>query len=263
VGGGATGSLTGPDGEGVFQYMPTAMIPADASGTWAVGAEARRAVELETTPEVSPKEAEEAAVNPVVTFSVDDSEAEVRRMVVADDNCAVCHGELSKDFSIHGNLRNQTEYCVLCHNPEQSDFSRRRRDPEAVSAASPVATIDFKVLIHKIHRGDNLEQKPYVVYGFGPAPANFTARFLRGAVPGNLMDCESCHLPETYLIPPYPRQRTRHTGGAHQPDRFVTVVDGVRRRLRRRAWLTTAMRQSRTRRRRRRPTVPGVRSVPY
>jgi OmcA/MtrC family decaheme c-type cytochrome len=228
VGGGATGMLSGPDSEGVFQYMASAPIPSDAEGTWAVGSEARRAVELETTPEVSPKEAEEAAVNQVVTFSVDDSEAEVRRMVVEDGNCNVCHGEFSKDFSVHGNLRNRIEYCVLCHNPTQSDFARRRRDPEAVAAASPVATIDFKVLIHKIHRGEDLAQKPYIVYGFGPAPANFAKHdFSEVRFPGDLTDCESCHLPETSLIPPFPGT-AQGTLAAHlNPADGSLVVDGV------------------------------------
>ena len=228
VGGGATGTVSGPDGEGIFHYMPTFMIPADATGTWAVGAEARRAVELDTTPELEPKEAEEAAPNSVVTFSVDGSEAEVRRMVVDDENCMVCHGEFSKDFSVHGNLRNRTEYCVLCHNPTQSDFARRRRDPEAVSAAAPVATIDFKVLIHKIHRGDDLEQKPYYVYGFGAAPANFTKHdFSEVRFSGDLTDCETCHLEETFLIPPYPGS-ARGTLVAHiNPADSSLVVDGV------------------------------------
>src|SRR5262249_31076973 len=148
--------------EGAFQFTPNAALPANATGTWALGAEARRSVQL--TSSVS---ATEAAVNPVVTFTVDDSAPLARRTVAENARCGSCHGEFSKDFSIHGGLRNQIEYCVLCHNPNADDGARRTRDPAAVAAGEQTATIDFKVLIHKIHRGENLEQKPYIVYGFG------------------------------------------------------------------------------------------------
>ncbi len=195
-----SGALVGPDAEGAFQFTPNAAIPADATGTWSVGVEARRNVPL-----TSSITATEAAVNPVVTFTVDDSPALPRRTVVDIEKCGDCHGEFSKDFSIHGALRNQTEYCVLCHNSTQSDVARRRRDPVAVAAGELTAPIDFKVLIHKIHRGEALEQQPYVVYGFGPPPVGYT-KFDFGEVrfPGNLRDCETCHVDESQLIPPFP-----------------------------------------------------------
>jgi OmcA/MtrC family decaheme c-type cytochrome len=172
----------------------------------------------------------EAAIpNPVVTFVVDDSTAEVRRAVVDQQNCASCHGQFSVDFSIHGNLRNNTEYCVLCHNPNNSDFARRRNDPEAVAMQSRDATIDFKVLIHKIHRGENLEQQPYIVYGFGAPPQNFTKiDFGEVLFPGNLQDCQTCHLPRTYLLPPYPGTALPTEVSHVQQDgsTVIKVVDG-------------------------------------
>jgi OmcA/MtrC family decaheme c-type cytochrome len=227
AGGGATGMLVGPDSEGIFAYTLAAPLPADAVGTWAIGAEARRMVNLETTPEVSPKSVQEAAVNPVVTFTVDDSMAEMRRVVVEDQRCQSCHGEFSVDFSIHGNLRNQAEYCILCHNPNASDFGRRRNDPAAVAEASEVATIDFKVLIHKIHRGEELEQQPYLVYGFGAPPANFTAHdFGRVLFPGNLADCQTCHAPSTYLLPPFPGTALPTQVAHIDPETQGLIVDG-------------------------------------
>jgi OmcA/MtrC family decaheme c-type cytochrome len=147
----------------------------------------------------------EAAVNPVVTFTVDDSAPLVRREVVENGLCGDCHGEFSKDFSIHGGSRNQIEYCVLCHNPTASDAARRRRDPAAVAAGDLNETIDFKVLIHKIHRGDELEQKPYVVYGFGSGSPGYTKHeFSEVRFPGDLRICASCHVDGSELIPPYP-----------------------------------------------------------
>jgi OmcA/MtrC family decaheme c-type cytochrome len=229
VGGGATGQLTGPDADGVFSYTAAVPIPADATGTWSVGAEARRQVTLDTPPESSPKVVQEAAENPVVTFVVDDSMAEMRREVVDVQNCASCHGEFSKDFSIHGNLRNQTRYCVLCHNPNNSDFERRKNDPEAVAAQSQDATINFRVLIHKIHRGEQLSQQPYIVYGFGAAPANYTKiDFGKVLFPGNLQDCQTCHLPNTNLLPPYPGTAlpTEQSHVEQAGNTVIKVVDG-------------------------------------
>jgi OmcA/MtrC family decaheme c-type cytochrome len=195
-----TGTLVGPDDQGAFQFTPNAAIPADATGTWALGAEARRNVQL--TSQVS---ATEAAVNPVVTFTVDDSAPVPHRTIVDTQNCGTCHGEFSKDFSIHGGLRNQVEYCELCHNSTQNDGSRRKRDPAAVAAGELTATIDFKVLIHKIHRGENLEQQPYLVYGFGPTPPGYSINnFGEVLYPGDLRICDTCHVEDSQLIPPYP-----------------------------------------------------------
>jgi OmcA/MtrC family decaheme c-type cytochrome len=196
----SSGDLVGPDQQGAFQFTPNAAISASAVGSWTMGAEAKRSVAL--TSQVT---ATEAAVNPLMTFVVDGSAPVERRVVVDIQNCATCHGEFSKDFSIHGGSRNQTQYCVLCHNSTQSDSGRRDNDPTQVAAGALNATIDFKVLIHKIHRGENLEQQPYLVYGFGPAPANYSIHdFGDVRYPGDLRICETCHVEGSELLPPYP-----------------------------------------------------------
>jgi OmcA/MtrC family decaheme c-type cytochrome len=60
----------------------------------------------------------------------------------------------------------------------------------------------LKELIHKIHRGEDLEHQPYLVYGFGSAPKNYTANdFGDVRFPGDLRDCEKCHTPGTQLLP--------------------------------------------------------------
>ncbi len=201
VGGGANGTLAGPDAGGTFTYTLAAPLPADAQGTWALGVEARRAVTLQA-PEGETVSVNEAARNQVVTFAVGDEEAAVRRMVVDDTKCETCHGEFSKGFSVHGNLRNATEYCVLCHNPNASDVARRSRDAEAVAAGDATASIEFKTMIHKIHTGADLANQPYEIYGFGPAPANFGVfDFGHVLFPGDRRNCETCHAEETYLLP--------------------------------------------------------------
>jgi OmcA/MtrC family decaheme c-type cytochrome len=194
-GGGATGTLSGPDGTGLATYTTATNLPADATGTWAVGLEARRAVT------VNGQSVNEAAPNPVAYLSVDGSAVVERREVVADANCQHCHGTFSKDFSIHGNLRNRVEYCVVCHNANVTDFARRR-NAVATGADPANEPIAFKHLIHKIHRGEELERQPYLVYGFGAAPKNYTAVNLGEVLfPGDLRDCSTCHTGGSELLP--------------------------------------------------------------
>jgi OmcA/MtrC family decaheme c-type cytochrome len=192
AGGGKSGTLTGPDAAGVFTYELATSLPGGAAGTWRVGLEARRSVALEGNGTVT-----EAIQNPVFDFSVDGSPVVHRRQVVDIANCGRCHGVFSKDFSIHGSLRNQTEYCVICHNPNATDFDTRS---PAVSSdgANPVdEPINFKHLIHKIHTGEELEDKPYIVYGHNSTPNDFSEVLF----PGDRRDCATCHVDGSYLLP--------------------------------------------------------------
>jgi OmcA/MtrC family decaheme c-type cytochrome len=196
LGGGFTGTLTGPNGSGNFDYTSTVTLPAAASGTWRIGLEVRRPITLSGGQAVT-----EFAQNPVALFSVDGSEIEDRRVVVAQENCSTCHGTFSVDFSIHGGSRNQVDYCVVCHNPSVTDFDRRRR-ATGVGADPVTETITLKHLIHKIHRGEELEKHPYIVYGFGAAPVNFTPHdFSEVLFPGDLRDCDTCHTGGSQLLP--------------------------------------------------------------
>ena len=139
----------------------------------------------------------EALQNPVLDFSVDGSPVVPRRHVVDIGNCGSCHGTFSRGFSIHGNLRNQTDYCVVCHNPNATDFPSRK----TVTGADPDdQTIDFKHFIHKLHTGASLENPPYLIYGFGGAVSDFGDILY----PGDRRDCAKCHVTSpavTYLLP--------------------------------------------------------------
>ena len=192
------GTLTGPDASGVFTFTTTVPngVPAAGMGTWRVGMEARRSVPVVTDPgpPVVTVNVNEAIQNVVLDFSVDGSAVVPRRAVVSQANCASCHGVFSQGFSIHGNLRNRVEYCVVCHNPSNTDFARR----VGVTGADPnTQPIGLKHMLHKIHTGENLTQQPYIIYGFGGSVNSF------GDVhfPGNRADCESCHMPDTFLLP--------------------------------------------------------------
>jgi OmcA/MtrC family decaheme c-type cytochrome len=167
---------------GDYTFTPQGFtLPVDAADTWSVGLEAR------TRPLAAGGEMVRfGADNPVVHVDVASGELgggtpDPRREVVERERCARCHGELRA----HGELRRDLEYCVLCHHPRATDAARR---PGVDSLSNPPESVDFKLMVHRLHRGDELEN-PYTVYGFGGTPFDFTeVRY-----PRDLTECEACH----------------------------------------------------------------------
>lgn len=171
-------------GDGAFSYSLTQAIPEDASGTYAVGMEGRmleRIAGVEDPVQV-------AAFNPVTYVALDGGEPAPRRQVVDVQLCNACH----KELSLHGGIRKNTEYCVMCHNSMASDIARR---PEE---ALPPTTIHFKVMIHRIHTGEELQDsQPYIIYGFN----NSVHDFSEVVFPGDRAVCETCHVEGSYTLP--------------------------------------------------------------
>jgi OmcA/MtrC family decaheme c-type cytochrome len=127
-----------------------------------------------------------AGFNPVTYVALGSGEPAPRRQVVDGELCNSCH----KNLALHGTLRQNVEYCVLCHNPMATDEERRPAE------SMPPVSINFRVLIHRVHRGEEASQ-PLEVFGFGGNPINFGEVIF----PGNLADCQTCHLPGTYGLP--------------------------------------------------------------
>ena len=93
------------------------------------------------------------------------------RDIVATAKCNECHNELTA----HGS-RIETKFCVTCHNPG------------SWVAGTPNTTVDFKVMIHRIHNGAALPSvlagTPYVVNGVD---------FSKGIFPPDVRNCTKCH----------------------------------------------------------------------
>lgn len=208
----------GPDSSGNFTYKFTGQIPTNASGTYAVGIEgykcstvqgsnaARGGINCDGTLDPDKDGIEnngevfnqirEAGHNVVFYFPVTDHQAVPRRQVVdTSTTCINCHGVFSKDFSIHGNIRNNTEYCVLCHNPSGDDIPFRA---PASGTEQQTTSINFRRMIHKIHTGEDLTQKPYTIIGFRGSVNDFSDI----AFPGDRGDCQICHVDQTFLLNP-------------------------------------------------------------
>ena len=98
--------------------------------------------------------------------------------MIANAACNTCHDPLSA----HGGSRQDVKLCVLCHSPQTVD-------PDTGN------TVDFKVMIHKIHRGESLPSveagTPYVIIGNGQSVHDFSTV----AFPQDIRNCVTCHAP--------------------------------------------------------------------
>ncbi|MBA1148110.1 OmcA/MtrC family decaheme c-type cytochrome [Ectothiorhodospiraceae bacterium WFHF3C12] len=114
------------------------------------------------------------------------------RRLVDLQTCNSCHGELA----LHGGARVDTDLCVTCHNPGTTD-------------ANSGNTVDFRVMIHKIHMGENLPSvgagTPYVIYGFGDNPHDYSdvafPQDVRNSALDSAQNCTRCHDPADAATP--------------------------------------------------------------
>jgi hypothetical protein len=167
-----------------WTYTFEAPLPEDATGSYTVSVEGRNEVSIDFGDEVV--EEEDQIENTLMAFAVTDSVAEPRRMVVDDYKCESCHSNLS----LHGDNRKNANYCVTCHMPDASDEAVRPLDQ------FPEQSIHFKFMIHKIHRGAELENG-FVVYGFRGSLHDFSDIEFTG----DLRNCDACHVNDSEQLP--------------------------------------------------------------
>ncbi len=98
------------------------------------------------------------------------------REVVDNDTCNACHDGLA----FHGGRRNDTQYCVTCHNPGSVD-------PESTN------TVNMSTMIHNIHAGRNggvvRDGGRYFIVGYRNIVHDYSdVRFTQ-----DLRNCQTCH----------------------------------------------------------------------
>jgi OmcA/MtrC family decaheme c-type cytochrome len=171
------------NGGGLYTYTFATTLPGGSTDTFAVAMEGRRPyspIGGVTTLQQG------TATNGLTFFTLDGSEPATRRALVDEADCQVCHEEIRA----HGELRAGVDFCVMCHNPNETDQARRPAEQ------LPPATVHFKTLIHKVHSGEDLTGE-YTVYGSGGNPHDFTeVRF-----PGEKQQCSICHVPGATDLP--------------------------------------------------------------
>jgi OmcA/MtrC family decaheme c-type cytochrome len=164
-----------------WSYTFAAALPDDATGSFSVGIEGR----VSNVPLSNGATTNDQMQNFIFPIAVTDSEPVARLQIVDDAKCESCHANLS----LHGGNRHDAGgYCQTCHMPDATD--------DAVRLEGIDESIHFKYMVHKIHRGADLENG-YVVYGFGSAVHDYS----HVGYPGDLRDCEACHVEDTYGLP--------------------------------------------------------------
>ncbi len=101
------------------------------------------------------------------------------KKVVDRAACNGCH----QNFAAHGGARNEPQLCVMCHNPGSQDFHNNGQP------------VDFKLMVHKFHRGKSLTQD-YVVHNSvaRKTDTSVTPNVVYGVTyPGELRNCSKCH----------------------------------------------------------------------
>ncbi len=162
-----------------WSYTFNTALPLDAEGSFTVSMEGRNMVEVDLGNEISTER--DSAENPSFAFAVTDANAVPRRMVVDDAKCESCHVNLL----FHGGNRHDPQYCDTCHRPDLLDLTEPLQE-----------NVSFKWMIHKIHRGAELENGYVVVRSRGR-----TYDFGHVEFPGDLRNCDKCHVNDSQQLP--------------------------------------------------------------
>ena len=166
-------------GEGTWNYTFNTALPMDAEGSYTISMEGRIEAEVDFGNEVSTER--DYAENPYMAFAVTDATVMQRRKVVDDAKCENCHANLR----LHGGNRHDPQYCNTCHTPDLVDI------------ATPAESVHMKWMTHKIHRGEALENGYIVVRSRG------TYDFSNVEYPGDLRNCDACHVNNSQQLPVY------------------------------------------------------------
>lgn len=175
-------------GDGTYRYTFAANITAvdaplsvdyDAELTHRVGMQVSGAFRDQSLP----------AANAVYTFqpSTGNTPAQgiLDHTVVSQESCNTCHGN---DLAVHGGGRIHVDYCVTCHNPGTVD-------------AQSGHNLDFAVMIHKIHMGEQLPSVQdggnYTIWGYRNSAHDYSEL----AMPQDVRNCRTCHDPADPATP--------------------------------------------------------------
>ncbi len=164
-------------GDGRYYWTFTTPLPADARGSWTFTMEGRKDVTL-LPGTVKQQVVRDILQNQQFYFSVDGSKVQARRVVVSTDKCNSCHA--GNFYGFHGGSRNESQECGACHNATYNSGS-----------GAAAFSINFPALVHKIH-GAEMLTRPFKVG---------SSDFSGVGYPGNLRDCNQCHVNNSQQLP--------------------------------------------------------------
>lgn len=109
-------------------------------------------------------------------------------------SCSSCHLK----FDMHGaTVSNNTQMCVICHNPNLTDLRSRTKDANGMVALGADGQYeeseDFKRLIHAAHAAANFRIDPLQTR-LNQRPSPEGANTQGHSFPGALSNCKACHV---------------------------------------------------------------------
>jgi hypothetical protein len=120
--------------------------------------------------------------------------------------CYACHSEML----FHGGGRSGVDTCLLCHGVAGGEDWPQYNPPSGSNPTAPNngVTINFRTMLHKIHRGAELANaSTYTVYGNG-ASANTYGEVEFPAMPNGVQNCRMCHGTSNAWMAPSPREHS-------------------------------------------------------
>lgn len=148
---------------------------------------------------------------------------EPRAIISASTNCYTCHD----DVLFHGGGRRGVDACLTCHAISGAEDKPRWDTPKVSgtstdTALTPGVAIEFRQMLHKIHRGSDLANAAtYTVVGNGGNPSTYEEVEFP-AMPGGVKQCIRCHGNDAWKQP-----ADRMHPSASLPVKTWTVVCGA------------------------------------
>jgi hypothetical protein len=154
-------------GDGTYRYKFGTILPEnyDTNATHSLGIYARR--------DLTEFDLDRYVANELEHFVPSGASIPVPRDIVTTETC---NGRCHDPLAIHGGARTEVGLCVLCHNPSQGI------DPDTGNS------VDFPLMIHKIHMGENLANG-YTIIGYRQSVHDYS----HVVYPAPINECETCH----------------------------------------------------------------------
>ena len=175
------------------------------SGTYRLSLWAYRPFEVQLNGETN--EYPSTSVAATVDLAVGSAQVlEPYHLISSSENCLACH----KEIYFHDGTRRGFDACIACHGAAGSED--RPRYVAANAPATTGQTVNFRTLLHSIHRGSDLAHAAtFTVVGEGsdPYPDNFAlngySQIEFPDMPGGTRHCAKCHGTSDTWQDPAPR----------------------------------------------------------
>ena len=130
------------------------------------------------------------------------STVEPYQAISAGDNCNACHSMVGP---FHGGNRRDFNTCILCHGVA-GDEDWPIYGTTVAAQPTTAVSINFREMLHKIHRGRDLHDPAgYVVLGNSASPHSYEHVGFP-AMPRSTQECTKCHGTADLWQEPAPRQ---------------------------------------------------------